>query len=554
MNFIRLKKIFSPLVLILFFSFLLRFWRLGEIPVGHTNDEANYIISAYSIWHTRRDLNGNYLPLSFNLFNSYSPVPIYLIAPFVGILGLTPFSSRLPFAILGVMFIYLTFLLTKKLFNNRFIALATAFTLAISPWHIQLSKIAYNGSLVLFFYTLGIYLFLIKKEKGNTCWALPAFFLGFYSYHGCKVFFCFIIPLLIFLFKDELLRRKKELFFFITGALLIILSFGHISASQDVTRQKVFLWNNLEEIGRVVNQERAINRAPNPLRIIFSNKILTSFQIIRKNYLQAFSPQYLFLYGEPGYNSEIYGLTSKYGHSPRGAMYIIELPLLLFGIFFLFNKTQKKIRRFLLIGLLISPLPSTFIIDESYGMRSVMMLLFLTILVGCGLFELATKLKKLRKRKVLYYSFMALFSFIYLFLLSEYLYQFYYRYKTYSAESWLRSKRDIVQFIGKEKNNYQNIYITNAGGLFIQYAIFNRLHPKIIQEAYKQNLPQVENVSFIEGCIKTDARLFDPNIHLPANTLYITHESCHKDSEVKPFKTIAEVGEPLHIIWKIYRR
>jgi len=548
------KKIKFLLGIILLLSVGLRLYRLGEIPVGHTNDEANYIYSAYSIWHTQRDLSGNYLPLSFNVFNSYSPVPIYLIVPFVGVFGLSPLVARLPFTFIGVAFIFLMFFFAKKLFNSSFIALATALILAFSPWHIQLSRMAYGASLALFFYILGIYLFLINKDKGNIAWSLPAFLLGFYSYHGTKLFFIFFIPFLILNFREEIIKRKKELLFFIFGVFLIIISFLYVSQTQDVTRQKVFIWNNFDEIARRVDNERALSSAPLQLRVVFSNKPLALFWLTRENYLRAFSLQYLFLSGEAGYNSEIYGISSKYGTFSRGMMYLIELPLLLLGLIFLLN-SQKKIRNFILISLLIAPLPSALTIDQSYGVRSVMMLPFLSMIVGCGLYDLSRRLMSLKKRKLLFfYSFVTFFSLFYLFLIAEYLYQFYFRYPIYSSESWLRSRREVVEFIGKEKNNYQQVYITNPGDLLIQYAIFNRVDPKLTQTAYQSETPQVENVYFIGDCLKTNEQPFDPKIHLPESTLYITHEACHKKAVVEPVKVITEVGEPLHTIWKIYER
>lgn len=531
-------------------AFVLRFLQLGKIPNGHTNDEANYIYSAYSIWQTHRDLLDNYLPLSFNVFNSYSPVPIYLTAPFVGLFGLSSFSARLPFAIIGIVFVFVVYLFTKYLFRNSQIALLTALVIAISPWHLQLSKMVHAGSLALFFYTLGLYLFIKSLKTGRLYWSLIAFILAFYSYHGTKVFFVFFLPFILILFHQELKKREKELAIFIGGTFLVLLSFLYVSKKQNVTRQDVFIWTNLDKISIEVEQERLINTAPNPIKIIFSNKITTSLKIITRNYFEAFSLDYLFLYGEKGYNSEIYGLTSKYGHSARGPLYLIELPLLILGLIYLFQ-FNKKARNLIIGGLLIAPLPSAFTIDQTYGVRSIMMLLFLSIIVGCGIYQLNILIKKLPKKRF----FSILFVSLYLLSVADYLYQFYFRYPVYSAESWLRSKKDISEYIGSQKDKYQNIYVANAGDLIIQYAIFNKIDPRLVQATYRQEMPKViGNVYFIGDCLKTDKEPFDPNIHLPENTLYIAHESCHENSKVIPLKTIAEVGQPLHTIWRIYER
>jgi len=548
------KKTCIFLGLILLVSAFLRFYKLGEIPVGHTNDEANYIYSAYSVWHTGHDLAGNYLPLSFNLFNSFSPVPVYLIAPFLGVLGLSPFAARLPFALVGVGFVFLSFLLARKLLNNDFMALATAFILAVSPWHLQLSRIAYGGTLALFFYTLAIYIFLATKEKGNVYWSLPAFLLGFYSYHGTKIFFLFFVPFLIFNFRDEIFKKKMGVTLFVTGFFLILASFFYVSRTQGVTRQEVFIWNNLEEIARSVDQERLLSTAPLSLKVVFSNKLLSSFWQIGENYLQVVSPGFLFLEGETGYSSEIYGISSKYGTFSRGMLYLIELPLLLLGIAYLFG-LQKKTRNFLLISLLLSPLPAALAIDQTYGMRCVMMLPFLAMIVGGGFYFFLIRVKEIHKKRPFFISLsLALFSIVYLFFISDYLYHYYFRYPLYSSESWLRSRREVAELIGREKGNYEQVYLTNAGDLLIQYAIFNQVEPKLIQAAYQSESPQVENVYFIGDCLETNKEPFNPQTHLPPNTLYITHEACHEETTTEPIGLIKEVGEPLHVVWKIYER
>ena len=528
------------LALIVLIGIFLRFWQLGSIPSGSTNDEVAYIYNAYSIAITSKDIAGNFLPISFNLFNSFSPVAVYIMSPFVGILGLSLFTARLPFALIGIAEIFLIFLIAKKITNNYYIALSAAFVLSVSPWHLQFSRVSYDGILALFFYLLGIYVFLKKKDRGNINWSLPAFLLGFYSYHGTKIFMLLFIPALLLIFRNQIMGRKKEVFIFITGIILIILSFFYVVYSQNVNRQNVLLVKNISTISSVVNTERAYNSAQPVLRNILSNKVLTFLRIMRENYLEAFSPQFLFLYGETGDNEEIFGI----GH--RGVMYIIELPLLLFGIVYILR--IKKLRNFLILGLLIAPIPSVITVDKSYGMRSIMMLPFLSIIAGCGIYEICIKFREMKKT----YSvvFISAFVLLYAFLILEYLYQYHYRYGIYGAEAWLRSSRDVSEYIAQEKDKYKQVYIANEGGLLMQYALFNREDPYSVQAAYKSKI--LKNIYFIGNCIDTGNKPFDPKIYLPPSTLYAIPD-CYKEVAVEPIKSIIQVGEPLHTVWKIYK-
>lgn len=539
-----MKKIYF-LVVIILLGGILRFLKLGEIPNGTTPDEATYIYNAYSIWLTQHSVTGAYLPFSFNIFNSFSPVPIYIIAPFVGLIDLTLFAGRFPFALLGTASILLVFLIANKLFRNSNIALFTALILAISPWHIQISKIAYDGDFALFFYLLGTYIFLKMKDSGNILWSLPAFFLGFYSYHGTKLFLLCFIPLLLFTYREELIRRKKEMLIFIIGIVFVFLSFLYVGKMQGVTRQNVFLSNNLDKVGKVVDSERYTNTAPTVFKNLFSNKILVSLRIARENYLYAFSPEYLFLQGETGYNEKVYGIMG------RGAMYIIELPLLLLGILYLL-RMKKQVRNFLFLSLLLAPFPSAFTIDQSYGMRSIMMLPFLSIIAGCGIYAFFGQIK--RMKKILYYISATIFIFLYGFLVTGYLYQFYFRYSVYASEAWFHSTKEVAAYIREQKDNYAEILIVDSGGIIMPYALYNKVDPLLAQAAHESDFPKrIENVSIIKNCINTHKEKLDPQKYMPTNSLYIAPADCHKEATERPIHTIVEVGEPLHVVWEIYR-
>lgn len=347
-------------------------------------------------------------------------------------------------------------------------------------------------------------------------------------------------PALLFIFRNQIVKRKKEMIVFIAGVILIMFSFIYVMYSQNVNRQNVLIVNNISKISDIVNTERTYSTAPTALRDFFSNKPLTFLRMIRENYLEAFSPQYLFLYGETGNDKEIFGI----GH--RGMMYVIELPLLLFGIVHVLR--TKKIRNFLIFGLLIAPISSAITIDKAYGLRSIMMLPFLSIIVGCGIYEICIKLREMKK--IHSAIFISAFTLLYVFLIVGYLYQYHYRYSIYGAEAWLRSSRDVSEYIAQEKDNYKQVYIANEGGLLMQYALFNRESPEIVQAAYKSK--KLKNIYFIGNCIKTYNKPFDPRIYLPPNTLYVTPD-CYKEVAVEPIKSIIQVGEPLHAVWKIYK-
>src|SRR3989344_3561506 len=151
-----------PLGLIFILAFALRFFQLGTNPPGLYWDEVSLGYNAYSILQTGKDEHNRFLPLdTFKAFGDYKPPGyIYAAVPTIALFGLSEFATRLPSALFGSLTVLLTYFLAKRIFEDEAIALLSAFFLAISPWHLQFSRGAFEANLGLFFSTLGIYLFL----------------------------------------------------------------------------------------------------------------------------------------------------------------------------------------------------------------------------------------------------------------------------------------------------------------------------------------------------------------------------------------------------------
>ena len=120
---------------------------------------------------------------------------------------------------------FLIFLLTEYLFKKKEIGFIAALLFSISPWALQLGRTAIELNYVSFFYLLGIYIFIKYIKNSGFLWSLIPLTLAFYSYHATKVFFVFLIPVLLIVFRKELLKQKKVLFIFLTGVVFICFHF-----------------------------------------------------------------------------------------------------------------------------------------------------------------------------------------------------------------------------------------------------------------------------------------------------------------------------------------
>src|SRR3990170_258331 len=160
-----MKASYTFLFLLLFISFFTRILFLDLIPQGMYRDEVSVGYNAYSIIKTGKDEFDRNSPFIFEALGDYKlPVIIYLTAPFVFLFGLTDFWVRFPTALIGSLTPFALFLLAKKLFDKR-IAMFSAISLAISPWHILFSRLVNESVISVFTSILGIYFLILLFNK-----------------------------------------------------------------------------------------------------------------------------------------------------------------------------------------------------------------------------------------------------------------------------------------------------------------------------------------------------------------------------------------------------
>src|SRR3989344_3155801 len=222
---------FFVLGAIVIISLFLRFYQLGINPPSLDWDEVSMGYNAYSILQTGADEYGNKFPLSIRSFDDYKPaLYTYLTVPFIKIFGLNEYSVRVPSAIIGVLSVLAIYFLVKELlqkWNKKYqepIALVSAFFLAISPWHLQFSRAAFEGNIGLFFFITGFLFFLKSLKNGNFFYfSSISFLLSLYSYHSFRLFVPLFILAFLVVFWKEVLNFKKQAI--ISLAILFFFSF-----------------------------------------------------------------------------------------------------------------------------------------------------------------------------------------------------------------------------------------------------------------------------------------------------------------------------------------
>ncbi len=291
------------LLAILLLAAVLRVYRLGDLPAGLYCDEAALGYDAYSIVKTGRDENGVRWPLFFWSFGVSYKNPVYIYAATVPIaaLGLDELSLRLTSAAFGVATVAAVFFLCRALFSSG-VGLLAALVLAVCPWHMQFSRIAFELISFPFLFTIGVTL-LVRFTQGRR--TLPAAFLFFglcpYAYAIANLFVPLFLAGFAVLYADRLWRHWRQ-----TLLALVVIAAA-------VTPMLRFDLAHRDQAGQYFHNTTFIEPG------MSWGAVAQQFE---RNYVQFFSHRFLFEDGDEILRHAVRG---------HGELYPAFLPLLLLG-------------------------------------------------------------------------------------------------------------------------------------------------------------------------------------------------------------------------------
>lgn len=465
------------LILILILGFMLRTSFVGQIPSGLNRDEVALGYNAYSILTTGRDEYGIKFPLSFKSFGDWKlPLFIYLDSIFVRTLGLNEIAVRLPSALLGTLTIVITYFLILQIFlnidKNHTLALIGAFLTSISPWHIHFSRVASEANISVFLISSGIYLFF-KGFKSNLCLILASIFfsLSLFTYHGSHVFLPLLfIGLIILLFK-KVKNIKSVLFFLLPLAFLALIIFKETILTADKT--KISGLTPLSDLSRVYREVTLPRAAHSDSDFLVGralhNKAIFLFSNFLMGYFRSFSTEFLFISGGTNWQHNIPNF---------GNLYMLEAPLILLGLFFLYKRNYRS-RNFLLFWLLISPIPAAITKDAPHSARMLSILPLPHILSALGLLELISIVKDRFKK----FFFGVVFTFLLLGNLVVYLDQYFVHFPIELESEWGGGYKELVASATPLLDKYKEIVVDNPNySPYIYFLFYQKTDPEVYQK------------------------------------------------------------------------
>lgn len=470
-------KIHIILILIVMIGFFLRFYSLGVNPPSLNWDETSIGYNAYSILKTGHDEYGNLLPLSIRSFDDYKPpVYVYLAVPSVAIFGLNEFSVRLPAALFGSLAVIIMYLLVKETLSGfsfkqrEATALFSSFFLAISPWHLQFSRAAYEGNIGLFFIILATYLFFCGlKRRSMLILASLSFAASIYSYHSFRLVVPIYLFTLLIIFRKELLRIKIAVLLstilFIILALPVYTSFIIPNGTQ-ARLSMVSIFSESDALKESVHQLQLDKENGNYLGMFVNNRRMFFAREILKGYLDHFNPNFLFIYGDGSFHHHAANF---------GMLYLWELPIIIIGIYLLVKKINKKILTFFVL-LLLAPIAAAITTGTPHGVRAIAMIPALILFSATGSYFLYMKVKA--AKKILKTSLTIIIAGLLILNFAYYLNQYYVATPRVYGYFWQYGNKQAIEEISKVENEKDKIIMSyKYDQPYIYYLFYRKIDP-----------------------------------------------------------------------------
>ncbi len=476
----------------LLLAFIVRFFNLAKNPPALDWDEASIGYNAYSVLKTGRDEYGQFFPLSFQSFGDFKP-PLYIyLAIFpIAIFDLNEFSVRFPSALLGTVAVFISFFCVTYLFGSfrtrDKIALMACLFLAISPWHVQFSRAAFEANIGLFLTIAGIWFFMLGLKRAQF-FILSVFtlLLSLYAYHSNRLVIpVFILGLLIY-FRKTLLRDKRGIAIAAAVGVIItlplIVSFftmGGISARfKAVTALQVP--DQLTDAKLFRNQDEARGEILGGL--LHNRRILYSLNFISA-YIDHFNLPYLFLKGDVYIRHNAHGM---------GILYLGDLFFIILGIYELLRSSQKDGRFVIFLWFFVAPLASALTKGTPHAVRSLLYLPTYQIFSALGCLS-AYSYAKSRGMKILKIVIIFLLPVNFLYYLD--LYHIHTPFEV--SQAWQYGYKQAMAYVKENQGRFSKVIFTNKYDQpYIYFLFFNKIDPFWYQEVWNNKKPSQDLRSF----------------------------------------------------------
>ena len=327
---------------------------VSKNPVGFFVDEASIAYNAHTIAQSGTDEHGYRFPLYFRAFGEYkSPVYIYVLSAVFWFTGPSVLVARMLSAVAGLAAAALFGILAAQLARRRSVGLMVFLIAALTPWLFEVSRLVFEVALLPII--LALFLLLLQRAAKREQWSwLSAAGLGAllglmaYTYSvGRLLALLFALGLALFFTRQR--WRTVVLTWIVFG--LTLLPLGVFTLRHPGALSERFKFVSFVKPGDT--------RSQIALRFV-------------QNYVENFSPRRWLAYGDPEPRHHLPGM----GSLLIGAVVLSALGL----IVVLLRYRSYAWWRFIIYGLLVSPIPAALTLDYFHTLRLISLPCFLLVL------------------------------------------------------------------------------------------------------------------------------------------------------------------------------
>lgn len=458
----KLDKYKLILIGIVLIGVILRFYKLSDDPPGLYIDEINIGYNADSILKTGKDEYGTRYPLYFRSYGDYKmPLYIYAVSGSIYVFGRNDFAVRFPSALAGSLAVLLMYFFVKKILEldgiksiskKESISLLSAFLLAVTPWQLQFSRGGFENNLALFLFFLAVYLALCFFEKKKSAFLYLSylfFILAVYTYNT----FRFYSPIVVLVFSISFFLkfpkdRRKIIFPFVLFSIFML---PMVSFSLSGEGQARFIATY------AFGEYRSL-----PL----VKKLFLYPFVFLKNYTTYFSPYFLFATGDGIGRHQIPNF---------GPLFRWQLPFWVAGLYSLISLKRSYLKYLTIFLILLAPIPGSLTLPSPHTLRSLPLIIPLTIVISLGILLVVKKLGPRFKYLIGIVVIIGLMEFV------LYLHFYYVIYPQVNALDWGSGYKEMVMAIDQAKNNYDKVVIdANLSPIAVYYHFYDETNPPMI--------------------------------------------------------------------------
>jgi len=488
------------IVLLYLVSLLTRFIFLFYGYPSITHDEADYFLNSYLLAKTGSDIFNQKFFLTSGILNATSSIPVYIGSFVYHFLDKSTIAGRLPYAILNSLIPVLFYLILNKLTKNKTLSLIGFIVLNFSPWFSYLSSMsAIDAPTALVLYLASVYA-LLKKIKPIYKNSLFLFFsfLSFNSYMGIKTIFLYLV--FIALLSKDIYDKNKITFkstalnffySFIIFASLLVITWNSPTNQyfQNRLKDKILLLNT-NHISKTVDSLREMSLGQKHIRYLLHNKLTVGVSMFLERYIQAFSPNILFVKGDSN---------PLYGTGYFGLFNLFDGIFLIFGLLFAYKLFKSPLIQvpFILI-LITTPFAVGIMVDgATISLRGHPLIIGYSFFISVGIYYLLSKLIKKHNLFLGITASIYILGFIYFFILFKTTIRF------TSGEQWHINEKNLIAKIllmEKKSNNKIFVYVNDPKETMLLYLFYKEKDAQKIKKIISSNKFVVNNISFSDKC------------------------------------------------------